>query len=121
MLAVVVLVVGDGLHLDVAVATPKLRLAPEHVFPAAYDDLKAAHAYLVQYGVDPHRASPPPTRMALFAESSGGALALAMLVAGRFASSSTRNGCRAVRSGRIAWCRVCATRLSSCRSYRTVP
>jgi len=66
-------------ELGVAVATPKLRLAPEHPFPAASDDLKAAHAYLSQYGVDPNRASPPPTRMALYAESSGGALALAMM------------------------------------------
>jgi acetyl esterase/lipase len=48
-------------ELGVAVATPKLRLAPEHPFPAAFDDLKAAHAYLSQYGVDPNRASPPPT------------------------------------------------------------
>ena len=66
-------------ELGVAIATPKLRLAPEHPFPAAYEDLRAAHAYLAQYGVDPHRASAPPTRMALFAESSGGALAVAML------------------------------------------
>ena len=46
---------------------------------------------------------------------------LAMLAAGRFASSSTRNGCRAARSGKIAWCRACATRSSLCRSYRAVP
>ena len=65
--------------LDVAVATPKMRLAPEHPFPAAYDDLKAAYTYLTQYGIDPHRASPPPQKIALYAESSGGALALSML------------------------------------------
>lgn len=68
-------------ELGVAVATPRLRLAPEHPFPAAYDDLKAAHAYLAQYGIDPSRASAPPTRIALYAESSGGALALALLQA----------------------------------------
>jgi monoterpene epsilon-lactone hydrolase len=68
-------------QLGVAVATPQLRLAPEHPFPAASDDLKAAYDYLSQYGVDPHRSSPPPTKIALYAESSGGALAVGMLQA----------------------------------------
>jgi len=66
-------------ELEVAVATPQMRLAPEHPFPAAHDDLKSAFAYLTHYGVDPHRASAPPTKIALFAESSGGALALSLL------------------------------------------
>ena len=66
-------------ELNVAVATPQLRLAPEHPFPAAFDDLKAAYDYLVQYGIDPHRQSAPPTKIALYAESSGGALAVGML------------------------------------------
>lgn len=68
-------------ELGVAVATPALRLAPEHPFPAAYDDLKAAYEYLAQYGVDPHRTSAPPTKIALYAESSGGALAVSLLQA----------------------------------------
>jgi len=79
--------------LDVAVATPKLRLAPEHPYPAAYDDLRAAHAYLTSYGVDPHRASAPPQRISVFAESSGGALALSMLQALRAEGELDKQPC----------------------------
>lgn len=58
------------------VATPTLRLAPEHPYPAALDDLSAAYAAL---GSMPLCGGVPPKQLALFAESSGGALALAML------------------------------------------
>jgi len=65
--------------LGIAVATPVLRLAPEHPYPAALDDLKAAYDYLATYGLDPSRTSPPPTKIGLFAESSGGNLAACLI------------------------------------------
>lgn len=65
--------------LGVTVATPQLRLAPENPYPAALDDLKAAYAFLRQHGVDPAMASAPPLRVALYAENSGGALALSLV------------------------------------------
>jgi len=63
--------------LGVPVATPKLRLAPEHPYPAALDDLSQAYAFLSANAVG--GASAPPSQMAIFAESSGGALALSLL------------------------------------------
>jgi len=64
----------------VPVATPTLRLAPEHPYPAALDDLAAAYAALGAMslpGTDGVNVT--PHQIALFAESSGGALALSML------------------------------------------
>ena len=49
------------------------RLAPEHPFPAALDDAVAAYRALVAAGGDPRR-------MAVMGESSGGGLALALLL-----------------------------------------
>uniref|UniRef100_A0A7S2HMB8 Alpha/beta hydrolase fold-3 domain-containing protein n=1 Tax=Haptolina brevifila TaxID=156173 RepID=A0A7S2HMB8_9EUKA len=65
--------------LGVTVATPVMRLAPEHPYPAALDDLKAAYAHLTQKGFDTSSDSPPPSKIGIFAESSGGALAVCML------------------------------------------
>ncbi len=65
-------------ELGIAVATPKLRLAPEHPYPAALDDLATAYEWLERHGVGAEGAA-PPSRLALVAESSGGALALALL------------------------------------------
>ncbi|MCY3814407.1 MAG: alpha/beta hydrolase [Gammaproteobacteria bacterium] len=52
------------------------RLAPEHPFPAALDDVLAAYRWLVGRGV-------PPTRIAVAGESAGGGLVFAALIACR--------------------------------------
>lgn len=53
---------------------PEYRLAPEHRYPAALDDVVAAYRWLVHdQGVD-------PDRLAVSGDSAGGGLALAMLV-----------------------------------------
>ncbi len=52
------------------------RLAPEHPFPAALDDARAAWRYLLDRGVDPERA-------AIAGESAGGGLTMATLLATR--------------------------------------
>ena len=52
------------------------RLAPEHPFPAAVDDTLAGYRFLLDQGL-------PPSRLAIAGDSAGGALALAVLIAGR--------------------------------------
>jgi acetyl esterase/lipase len=49
------------------------RLAPEHPFPAALDDVIAGYHFLLSQGFD-------PKRIAVAGESAGGGLAIAMLV-----------------------------------------
>ena len=56
------------------------RLAPEHPYPAAIDDARAAYEGLLEQGVD-------PSRIALAGESAGGGLALATLLALRAAGT----------------------------------
>lgn len=55
-----------------AAALPAYRLAPEHVFPAAVEDVRAAWDALVAEGV-------APGRIALGGDSAGGGLAFALL------------------------------------------
>jgi epsilon-lactone hydrolase len=49
------------------------RLAPEHPFPAALEDVIAAYRWLISEGADPHQ-------VALIGDSSGGGLALASMM-----------------------------------------
>ncbi len=52
------------------------RLAPEHTFPAAVDDVLIAYRWLLSQGVS-------PKRLVVAGDSSGGGLAIALLVAVR--------------------------------------
>jgi monoterpene epsilon-lactone hydrolase len=56
------------------------RLAPEHPYPAAVDDARAAYEGLLAQGID-------PTNIALAGESAGGGLAVATLMALRDAGT----------------------------------
>jgi epsilon-lactone hydrolase len=60
--------------------TVDYRLAPEHPYPAAVDDARAAYEGLLAQGVD-------PGQIALAGESSGGGLAVATLLALRDAGT----------------------------------
>ena len=60
--------------------TVDYRLAPEHPYPAAVDDARAAYEGLLAQGVD-------PGQIALAGESSGGGLAVATLLALREAGT----------------------------------
>jgi acetyl esterase/lipase len=54
--------------------TLEYRLAPEHPYPAAVEDARAAYVGLLAQGID-------PAQIALAGESAGGGLAVALLVA----------------------------------------
>jgi epsilon-lactone hydrolase len=61
------------------------RLAPEHPYPAAVDDARAAYEGLLAQGID-------PGRIALAGESAGGGLAVATLLALREAGTPLPSG-----------------------------
>src|SRR5215207_2468120 len=58
------------------VLAPEYRLAPEHRFPAAVDDALRAYEWLLERGT-------PPDRVTLAGDSTGGGLAMAVLVAAK--------------------------------------
>jgi acetyl esterase/lipase len=53
---------------------PDYRLAPEHPFPAALDDARAAYRYVLSQGI-------APSRIVIAGDSAGGGLALALSLA----------------------------------------
>ena len=53
---------------------PGYRLAPEHKFPAAVEDIVSAYRFLLARGA-------VPTKIAIVGDSSGGGLAIATLIA----------------------------------------
>ena len=56
------------------VLVPDYRLAPEHTFPAAIEDVVAAYQWMLDRGVEPQRVT-------LSGDSSGGGLVVSVLVA----------------------------------------
>jgi monoterpene epsilon-lactone hydrolase len=61
-----------GRRIDAKVISVDYRLAPEHPYPAALHDARAAYRGLLDSGVDPHS-------IAIVGESAGGGLAVALL------------------------------------------
>ena len=68
---------GIAAELDIVVVSPEYRLAPEHPYPAAMDDCRAAWEWiqenLSQRGID-------STRIAIGGESAGGGLAAGLVL-----------------------------------------
>jgi epsilon-lactone hydrolase len=71
------------------VLAPSYRLAPEHPFPAAVDDAVAAFRWLLTQGAD-------PAASVVMGDSSGGGLALAVLLALRESGRPMAAGCLAL-------------------------
>jgi len=75
--AATVPLVGDLVRrTGIRAITLEYRLAPEHPYPAAVDDARAAYEGLLGQGVD-------PGRIVLAGESAGGGLAVAVLLSAR--------------------------------------
>jgi epsilon-lactone hydrolase len=58
---------------DAIALVPDYRLAPEHPFPAAVDDIVRAYRWLVDRGIPPHQVT-------IAGDSAGAALALSLLI-----------------------------------------
>lgn len=67
-------------HSGAIVVSVGYRKAPEHPFPAAWDDALAAHAWMCEHAAS---LQGDATRIALAGEGSGGTLALATAIAAR--------------------------------------
>ncbi|MBB5055413.1 acetyl esterase/lipase [Granulicella aggregans] len=76
-----------ALSVGVAAFVPDYRLAPEHPFPAAAEDVRACYLGLIERGF---------TKIAVTGDSAGGNLALGLLV---FAATSNEPGRRALVGG----------------------
>lgn len=63
-----------GMYSSAAVLVPDYRLAPEHRYPAALDDVVAVYRWLIGPG------GQDPSRLVVAGDSAGGGLALALLV-----------------------------------------
>jgi acetyl esterase/lipase len=84
--AATVPLVGDLVRrTGVRAITLDYRLAPEHPYPAAVDDARAAYEGLLEQGVD-------PGRIVLAGESAGGGLVVATLLAAREAGLPLPSG-----------------------------
>ena len=67
-------------HTGAVVASPRYRLAPEHSFPAAFEDCLAVLDWIAEGGAAP---AVDAARIAVTGESSGGNLAAALALAAR--------------------------------------
>ena len=71
---------GLAYYAKAVVVSVDYRLAPEHQFPAAWDDALAAYRWVLKHAPEIHG---DPQRVALAGENSGGTLALATAIAAR--------------------------------------
>ena len=65
---------------DTGLLLPEYRLAPEHPFPAALDDARCTYQWMLDGGLD-------PAALTVVGDSSGGGLAMSLLVSLKLAGS----------------------------------